>query len=92
MAESIDIETQGPHQYVVRMRDGEDACESWFSVTPALLAELGVRDDDEERAVLRTAEFLVERHGVPDFPDIVELEDVIATYGEYVSFMTRSPS
>jgi hypothetical protein len=89
MTVSIDIETQGEHQYVVRLRDDEERCESWFHLTPALLEQVGVGADDEESAVRRTAEFLVDRQGVADFPDIVELEDVIATYDDYVTFMAR---
>ena len=50
-----------------------------------------VRSDgeDEESVVRRTAEFLTARQSVADFPDIVELEDVIATYGDFIEFMTR---
>jgi hypothetical protein len=48
-----------------------------------------VGDEDEERVVRRTAEFLVARQGVADFPDIVELEDVIATYDDFIEVMSR---
>jgi hypothetical protein len=89
MAASIDIETQGGHQYVVRLRDGEEVGESWFHITPAVLEELRIGDQDESNCVLRTAQFLVERQGVADFPDIVELEDVIATYADYPDFLSR---
>ena len=89
MTVSIDIEGQGGHQYVVRLRDGDDLCESWFNLTPTLLEDMGVGVDDEERAVRRTAEFLVDRQDVADFPVIVELEDVIATYDDYAAFMGR---
>jgi hypothetical protein len=89
MAASIEIETQGAHQYVVRLRDDEEACETWFNITPTVLDQVRVAGESEERVVQRTAEFLVARQGVADFPDIVELEDVIATYDDYVSFMTR---
>ena len=87
MTTSIDIEAQGDHRYVVSFRDGDDECESWFNFTPAVLQQLGV--EDGERTVRRTAEFLVQRQGVADFPDIVELEDVIATYDDYVAFIAR---
>ena len=42
---------------------------------------------DEEDVVRRTAEFLVARHGVADYPAVVELEDVIATYADYLDVM-----
>ena len=89
MTASIDIEAQGEHQYVVRMHEADDTCESWFHLSPALLEQWGLDDQDEERTVRRTVEYLVERQGVPDFPDIVELEDVVATYDDYVDFIRR---
>ena len=89
MAASIEIESLGEHQYVVRLRDGVDVCEAWFNITPAVLDQVRVAGGDEERVVRRTAEFLVSRQSVADFPEIVELEDVIATYDDYVAFMTR---
>ena len=89
MAASIDIDAQGEHQYVVRLQEGEDVAETWFNITPGVLDRFVVRDRDEEAVVRRTAEFLVERQSVADFPSIVELEDVIASYGDYVDFMHR---
>jgi hypothetical protein len=89
MATSIEIETQGEHQYVVRLRDDEEVNETWFNITPAVLDQVRVEGEDEERVVRRTAEFLVARQSVADFPDIVELEDVISTYAEFIEFMTR---
>ena len=89
MMASIDIEVQGNHQYVVRMREDEETCESWFYLSPTLLEQWGLADEDEERTVRRTAEYLVERQGVPDFPSIVELEDVLATYDDYAEFIRR---
>jgi hypothetical protein len=89
MAISIEIDTQGDHQYVVRLRDDEEVSETWFYITPSVLDQLGVGDEDEEQVVRRTAEFLTARQSVADFPDIVELEDVISTYGDFVEFMTR---
>jgi hypothetical protein len=87
MATTIDVEPQGGHQYVVRLRDGDDVCESWFNVTPEVLGRLRVGTDDEEGVVRRTAEFLAERQDVADYPPVVELEDVIATYDDYLHVM-----
>jgi hypothetical protein len=72
MAASIHIDRQGEHQYVVHLRDDEEVGESWFNMTPSVLEQLHVSEADEEHGVRRTAEFLVERQGVADFPDIVE--------------------
>ncbi len=90
MAASIEIDTQGEHQYVVLLQEDEERSESWFHITPAVLERLRVSREDEEGVVRRTAEFLAERQGVGDFPDVVELEDVIATYhDDYIEFLTR---
>jgi hypothetical protein len=89
MGTTIDIETQGGHQYVVRLRDDDETCETWFNVTPEVLDQVRDGDEEEERVVRRTTEFLVARQGVADFPEIVELEDVISTYGDFIEFMTR---
>jgi hypothetical protein len=89
MTTSIEIETQGDHQYVVRLRDGEDDCEAWFNITPEVLDQVRGEGEAEEQAVRRTAEFLTVHQSVADFPEIVELEDVISTYDDFVEFMTR---
>ena len=89
MAGSIEIEDQGEHQYLVRLRDEAETCESWFHITPALVDRLRSGDEAEESVVRRTAQFLVARQEVADFPQIVELEDVIATYDDFVGSMTR---
>jgi hypothetical protein len=92
MASSIEIEQQGRHQYVVRLQDGEDVGESWFNLTPEVLEQLRVDEDAEGRCVRRTTEFLLEHQSVADFPDIVELEDVIATYEDYSSLIRAQAS
>ena len=89
MATSIDIETQADHQYVVRLRDDDEATESWFTITPSILERLRKDGEEEEHFVRRTAEFLVQRQSVADFPDIVDLEDVIATYDDYLEYLDR---
>jgi hypothetical protein len=88
MTPSIRIEPQGAHQYVVRLQDGEDVGESWFHLSPDVLEQLHVGEEAEGRCVRRTAEFLLEHQGVADFPDIVELEDVMATYADYPEFVS----
>jgi hypothetical protein len=92
MATSIDIETQGEHQYVVQLRDDDEVAEAWFTITPSILDRLRRGDEDEEHFVRRTAEFLVQHQGVADFPGIVDLEDVLATYDDYVEFLERMSS
>ena len=89
MTTCIEIEIHGEHQYVVRLRDDDEVSETWFNITPAVLDQVRVDGEDEERVVRRTAEFLIARQSVADFPDIVELEDVISAYNDFIEFMTR---
>jgi hypothetical protein len=90
MTTSIDIDTQGGHQFVVRLRDADAVTESWFTITPHLLEQLRVDGEDEEHFVRRTAEFLVRHQSVADFPDMVDLEDILATYEDYLDFLRRT--
>ena len=78
-----EIEAQGESEFVVRLRgDGEDT-ESWFRLSPGLREELGLEVDDEE-LVRRTVRFLLGHQDAADFPDIVEIEDVVAGYPDYL--------
>lgn len=91
MTPSIRIEPQGAHEYVVRLQDGELVCVSWFHLTPDVLVELHVDEEAEGLCVRRTAEFLLRHQDVANFPDIVELEDVIATYDDFTGFLSAQP-
>lgn len=80
---AFEIEAQGDHEYVIRLHGAAEDAESWFRVSPGVLAELGARDEDEEDVVRRTVEFLARHQEVADFPRLVELEDVLASYEDY---------
>ena len=88
-ADGVEIEPQGEHEYVVRLHGGGTVVESWVRVTPGLLDQLGATDAGEERLVRRTVTFLLRYQDVADFPAVVELEDVLAAYGEYAAAMTH---
>ncbi len=62
--------------------------ETWFRLTPDALAELGVDAGDEADLVERTVAFLRRYQEVPDFPEMVEIEDVLATYPDYREAVT----
>ena len=85
MTDPFQIEAQGESEYVVRLRgDGEETeTESWFRLSPGLREELGLEVDDEE-LVRRTVRFLLGHQDAADFPDIVEIEDVVAAYPDYL--------
>ena len=85
--DDIEIRAEGDHEYVVVQRTEVDDVETWFRLTPEVLDRLGT--DDEEDVVRRTVLFLRRHQDVADFPDIVELEDVIASYEDYLPAMTE---
>ena len=86
MPEDYEIESQGDHQFVVRLEDQGETVETWFRLTPEALDKLEA--DDEEDVVRRTVTFLSRHQDIADFPDIVEIEDVISSYDDYVEYMT----
>ena len=86
--EDYDIEGQGDHEYVVRQTDQGETVETWFRLTPEVLDRLGVGDEDEADLVARTVDFLKKHQDVADFPDIVEIEDVLASYDDYEEAIT----
>jgi hypothetical protein len=88
MTEAFEIEAQGDHEFLVRLRGKAENAESWFRLTPDVLQDLDVRSDEEE-LVRRTVQFLLRHQDIPDFPAVVEIEDVIATYPDYVAFVSR---
>ena len=83
MTDPFEIEAQGESEFVVRLRGDGDEAESWFRLSPGLREELGLDVDDEE-LVRRTVRFLLRHQDVADFPDIVEIEDVVAGYPDYL--------
>jgi|1185.fasta_scaffold441148_2 hypothetical protein len=83
MSEPFEIEAQGDHEYVVRLQAAGEEVESWVQLTPELLDRLGVAEDDEVAVVQRMVRFLLQHQGVPDFPRIVELEDLISGYPDF---------
>ncbi len=87
MTNSMAIESQGDHEYLIRLSGEGESVESWFRVTPEVLAQLQLGGVEEASVVRRTVEFLLHHQGVPDFPVIVELEDVIAAYDDYLKVM-----
>ena len=79
MSDPFEIQAQGESEFVVRLRGDGGERESWFRLSPGLREELGLVVDDEE-LVRRTVRFLLGHQEVADFPDIVEIEDVVAGY------------
>jgi hypothetical protein len=87
MTDPFEIEAQGDHQFVVRLQGRAETAESWFRLTPSVVEELHVGSDEEE-LVRRTVRFLLQHQEVFDFPSVVEIEDVLATYPDYAAYVT----
>ncbi len=83
MSEPFQIEAQGDHQYVVRLEGAGEEVETWVQLTPEVLDRLGVAEVDEVTVVRRTVTFLLQHQEVADFPQIVELEDVVSGYPDF---------
>jgi hypothetical protein len=83
MTDPVRIEAQGESEFVVRLRGDGGEVESWFRLSPGLREELGLDVADEE-LVRRTVRFLLGHQDVADFPDVVEIEDVVAGYPDYL--------
>jgi hypothetical protein len=83
MAAVVEIESQGGNQIVARLSDRGQSAEAWFNVPPEVLSDLGVGPEGAEDLVRRTVAFLLGYQEVADFPQIVDLEDVVAGYPDY---------
>ena len=86
MADDIEIDAQGEHGFVVTQPSELEDVRTWFQVSPEAMDQLGA--DDEEDVVRRTVLFLRGHQDVADFPETVDLEDVIAAYDDYLEAMT----
>jgi hypothetical protein len=87
MPDDIDIDAQGDHEYLVTQASELEDVRTWFRLTPEVLDRIG--SDDEEDIVRRTVQFLRRHQDVADFPDVVDLEDVIESYEDYLPAMTE---
>jgi hypothetical protein len=87
MADDMEIQAEGEHEFVVVQHTEVDDVTTWFRLSPEALDRLGT--DDEEDVVRRTVLFLRRHQDVADFPDLVELEDVIASYEDYLPAMAE---
>jgi hypothetical protein len=82
--QAFEVEAVGDHEYLVRVHGAEEDAEAWLRVTPEVLDDLGA-ELDETTVVHRTIAFLLRHQDATDFPSIVELEDVLASYPDYRS-------
>jgi hypothetical protein len=78
------IEHIAEHDYLVRVTEGEDDVEFRIRAAPAALARLGFQPGQEPQVVAATAAFLTRRQLAADLPDVVDLDDVLAAYDDYL--------
>ena len=83
--DDIEIDAQGDNSYLVVQPSELEDVRTFFTVTPEVMDRLG--SDDEEDVVRRTVLFLRRHQDVADFPDFVDLEDVISSYDDYLEAM-----
>ncbi|MBO1414562.1 hypothetical protein [Streptomyces sp. FH025] len=84
MSEHFEVEPLGDHEYLLRARVGEEVVESRFRASETVAEQLHVESTDERRVVEETAEFLAERQPLVDLPPMVDLDDVVACYDDYL--------
>ncbi|MGK4580151.1 hypothetical protein [Kitasatospora sp. HPMI-4] len=89
MSEQFDVEPLGDHDYLVRAHLTEEVIESRFQASPAVLEELRLAEADEPRVVREAALFLAERQPIIDFPQMVDLDDLVAVYDDFISELGR---
>jgi hypothetical protein len=83
--DDIEIDAQGENSYLVVQPSELEDVRTFVTVSPEVMDRLG--SDDEEDVVRRTVLFLRKHQEVADFPETVDLEDVIASYDDYLEAM-----
>jgi hypothetical protein len=83
--DDIEIDAQGENTFLVVQPSELEDVRTWFTVTPEVMDRLGA--DDEEDVVRRTVLFLRKHQEVADFAETIDLEDVIASYDDYLEAM-----
>ena len=82
MSASFDITRVSDHEYRVRTEAEGQSVESLFRMNPDLQGRLGTQDAEEVAVVEATALFLSRHQSVIDFPPMIDLEDILATYDD----------
>ncbi|GAB4081018.1 hypothetical protein GCU67_05530 [Modestobacter muralis] len=86
--DEIEIDAQGENSYLVVQPSELEDVRTFVTVSPEVMDRLG--SDDEEDVVRRTVLFLRKHQEVADFPEVIDLEDVIAGYDDYLESMATA--
>lgn len=85
MTTQLHIEPLGGHDYLVRVREGEEQVDILIQASPDVAQRPQFGGLAEARIVEATAEFLIERQFAADLPQALDLDDVVAAYDNYLS-------
>ncbi|UGQ12776.1 hypothetical protein LO772_03905 [Yinghuangia sp. ASG 101] len=83
------IEPLGDHEYLVAIHSGTETAEPQIRASPGIMRVLGAGEDDEERVVHETAEFLLAHQPLFDLPPMIDLEDVAAAYDDFLDILRK---
>jgi hypothetical protein len=83
--DDIEIDAQGDNSYLVVQPSELEDVRTFVTVSTEVMDRLGT--DDEEDVVRRTVLFLRKHQEIADFPEVIDLEDVIAGYDDYLESM-----
>ena len=83
--DDIEIDAQGGDSYLVVQPSELEDVRTFVTVSSEVMDRLGT--DDEEDVVRRTMQFLRRHQDVADFPEVIDLDDVIAGYDDYLEAM-----
>jgi len=85
--DDIEIDAQGENSYLVVQPSELEDVRTVFTVTPEAMDRLGA--DDEEDVIRRTVLFLRKHQEIADFPEVIDIEEVIAGYDDYLEAMAE---
>ena len=83
MTTELRVERADQHDYLITVADVDGDVGFRLRVTPAAVAQLGLRPDQEAQTAAATAAYLIGRQPVIDLPSEVDLDDVIAAYEDF---------
>ncbi len=89
MEAQFEVEMLFEHEYLVRAQAEGEVIESRIRVEPGVLEQLGVEGADERQVVRETAVFLAGHQPVIDFPPMLDLADLIASYDDFPEQLRR---
>lgn len=84
MNEAPVVREIAPHEYLVRLSEGDDLIEIRLRASPAVLTRIGGADIDERLVVDATLSYLIARQRADDLPARLDLEDIAAAYEGYI--------